>query len=126
MEKEYDKPIKGLWAHLQDEKAKGNIVKFDPSKGIKIEEIEQLFKGLWKSDQERRERMDKEYTDIGKITLKEIEDEIAKWDGNVPNGLMCKIKIAGSYQTWPIKGVQQYLEAVEKEVQKWKDGKGTK
>jgi hypothetical protein len=123
MEQEDNKPVNGLWAQLQDEKAKDNVVVFDPSKGIKIEEIEQLFKDLWKSDQERRVRMDKEYTDIGKVTLQEIEEELAKWGDDVPNGLMCKIKIAGSYQDWPIKALHQYLKAVEKEVQKWKDGK---
>lgn len=111
---------KGLWENMRD---KGNVVKFDLSKGITVEELTDLVYKLREQNQEIRERMDKEYTDIGQITLKEIEDELAKWDGDVPNGLFCKIKIAGSYQQWPIKALHQYLKAVEQEVQKWKDGR---
>ena len=121
MKMEENKENKGLWALLQEEKLKGNVIHYDAHKGVTLDEIADVFKEMWKSDMERRERMDKEYTDIGKVTLKEIEDELAKWDGDVPNGLFCKIKVAGSYQTWPIKVLHQYLLAVEKEVKKWKD-----
>ena len=33
----------------------------DPGRGIKREEVEQLFRDMWKSEQERRVRMDEEY-----------------------------------------------------------------
>jgi muramoyltetrapeptide carboxypeptidase LdcA involved in peptidoglycan recycling len=111
----------GLWKRLQEQK--GNVVKYN-GKPITLGEFTDFMTKLQNDQIERKKQLDKEYTDISKITLKEIDDEIAKWekDGEkVPNGLMCKVKIAGSCQMWPIKGVQLLLEAAEKKVKEWKN-----
>ncbi len=106
---------KGLWQQMNESR---NIVKFPPDKPFTIADIEETFQLLRKQDTERRERMDKEYTDVGKITLKEIDEELAKWNGDVPNGLMVKIKIAGMYQQWPIKSLRAWLQAIQNEWEK--------
>lgn len=61
---------KGLWQQMQED----NVVKFDRNKKFTFEELKETFSLLRKQDEERRVRMDKEYTDISKITLKEIEE----------------------------------------------------
>jgi muramoyltetrapeptide carboxypeptidase LdcA involved in peptidoglycan recycling len=115
---------KGLWQQMQE----AETVVYN-SKPITLSELQEFFQKSREKDQKRRELLDKEYTPIEKITLQEINEEIAKWEKNgeeVPSGLMCKIKIAGSYQMWPIKGVQLYLESVEKLAKKWKNEKNNK
>jgi YesN/AraC family two-component response regulator len=108
---------KGLWGKMREQ---GNRVSFDLSKPISEEELIETFELLRKQDEERRKRMDKEYTPIEQITLKDIEDELAKWGNDLPRSLMAKVKIAGMYSDLPIGVVKVYLEAVQREVDKLK------
>ena len=108
--------INGLWKRMQ-----GNKVTYDPSK-FKLEDLGEMWETARKNDQKRRERMDKEYTDIGKITLEEINKEIEKMGGeeNMPKGVFVKVKLAGMYQDMHILILKRFLEAIQKEVDKLK------
>lgn len=111
---------KGLWELMKEE---ANIVYWPPNPPLTLKDISDTFELLRKQDIARRKKMDKEYTDISKVTVKELESEINKWDGNVPNGLVCNIKIGRTYQQWPIKILYEYLLTMEKEIKKYQNGK---
>ena len=83
---------KGLWKTLQEEMDKGNVKEYNVKK-LTLDDIKNWMEEAHKEDIKRRERLDKEYTDVGTITLEEIDKIIAEYGGidNVPNGLMAKI-----------------------------------
>lgn len=104
---------KGLWTQMLDEKAKGNIQKYNTKK-FNLADMRIWMEDMWKADKERKERLDKEYTDLSQVTVEDIDEIIAKWGGidNVPNGLLAKVKLGGNYMDIPVKLLKQYQQTV--------------
>lgn len=97
---------KGLWQRMKEG---GHVIKWPPDPPMTLQDISEAFDLIREQDIARRERMDKEYTDISKIDVKELEEIMAKCGDNIPNGLQVKVKIGGQFQTWPIKVLHQWM-----------------
>lgn len=107
--REPKKESKGLWQTMYGQ---GNIVKWSPDPPLTIDDISKAFEEIRKQDIARRERMDKEYTDISKIKIEELEEAIAKYGDDIPRGLMVKVKWGGQYTDVPIKTLYNYMKAL--------------
>lgn len=94
-----------------------NKIIYNPA-AFNLTDVRASFEAMQKHDQERRERLDKEYTPIEKITLKEIED----LGDNIPISLMVKVKIGGWYNDIPVLVLKNMLLALQAECKKFNDG----
>jgi hypothetical protein len=116
------KPAVGIWNEMQN----ANVVKYS-SRSITIQEIETWLKETIIADEERRERMNKEYTPLSKITNKDIEEMVEKWGDvdSMPNNLMAKINVGGSYIEIPVKTVILMHNIAKQEAVKLTKQNGT-
>lgn len=121
-EKEEVRKSKGIWAQLHEAR-----VEVYNSKPLTAIDIHEFFENAQKADTERRERMDKEYTPLSKITNKDIEDIVEKWGDvdSMPNGLMAKVSIGGSYIEIPVKTLVLMHNIVKQEAIKLTTQNGT-
>jgi hypothetical protein len=117
------KPAVGMWALMQENY---KPIEYN-SNPLTPQDISEFFENAQKADKERRERMDKEYTPLSSITDKTIEDIIKKWGDvdSMPNNLMAKIKIGGSYIEIPIKTVILMHNVAKQEAVKTAKQNGT-
>lgn len=101
-----DKPggrKKGLLEILLQEP---NIVEFNPS-AYTLEDMERDWQAILQAEQDRRERLNKEYTPLSEITSKEIDDASRPYGDNIPIGLFVKVSVGGQYLDVPLKALVQ-------------------
>jgi hypothetical protein len=117
------KPAVGLWALMQENY---KPIEYN-AKPVTSQDISEFFENAQKSDKERRERMDKEYTPLSEITDKDVESMVEKWGDvdNMPNNLMAKVNVGGSYIEIPVKTLILMHSIVKQEAVKLTKQNGT-
>ena len=78
----------------------GTVVEYDPSK-FNLDDMGKWFVELNKQDLERRAILDKEYTPLSEIKLEEMEEIVAKNNGEIPRGAFVKVQVGGRYVDMP-------------------------
>jgi hypothetical protein len=117
------KPAVGLWTLMQENY---KPIEYN-AKPVTSQDISEFFENAQKSDKERRERMDKEYTPLSEITDKDVESMVEKWGDvdNMPNNLMAKVNVGGSYIEIPVKTLILMHSIVKQEAVKLTKQNGT-
>jgi len=111
---EPQKESKGIWAQLQE--APVHKVEFNLG-GYTLEQMEKDLEAIAENERKRRERMDKEYTDISTIEDSDI-DELRKQYGEKPSaGIRVKLKIGGMYGEYPLQFLYTLQDAIKKEYE---------
>lgn len=112
---EPQKESKGLWAQLQE--APVHKIEYNPAE-YTLEQRQKDIETVAEYEKKKRERMDKEYTDIADVKNSEIDELRKTYGENPPAGMRVKLKVGGIYGEYPIQFLYRLQEIINKKYEK--------